>query len=119
MNNVELGFELKRIRKEDLGLTQLEFCEKTKIGIRTIARMECGYQRPDETYFKALESLNYNTEIIRITASENELRDRNLKGGLVQELDEQRKHFSDEIFDLKSRVNYLEQFLKKQMNYQI
>ena len=39
MNNVELGFELKRIRKEDLGLTQLEFCEKTKIGIRTIARM--------------------------------------------------------------------------------
>jgi len=28
------------------------------------------------------------------------------------------KHFSDEIYDLKARVNYLEQFLKKQMNYQ-
>ena len=41
-----------------------------------------------------------------------------LNGGFAKEMEDQRKHFSDEIYDLKARVNYLEQFLKKQMNYQ-
>ena len=67
MDNVELGVELKRIRKDELRLTQLELVERSKpqIEIKKLSRLECGYQLPDHDYFEALEGLNYDTTDIR------------------------------------------------------
>ena len=44
MDNVELGAELKRIRKDELRLTQLELVEQSdpQIEIKKLSRLECG-----------------------------------------------------------------------------
>ncbi len=67
MDNVELGVELKRIRKDELRLTQLELVERSEpqIEIKKLSRLECGYQLPDHDYFEALEGLDYDTTDIR------------------------------------------------------
>lgn len=67
MDNVELGAELKRIRKDELRLTQLELVEQSdpQIEIKKLSRLECGYQIPDLGYFEALDKLGYDTVNIR------------------------------------------------------
>ena len=67
MDNVELGAELKRIRKDELRLTQLELVEQSEpqVEIKKLSRLECGYQIPDLNYFEALDKLGYDTVNIR------------------------------------------------------
>ena len=91
MDNIEVGAELKRIRKEDLELTQKEFSEKTDIDLKTIARVECGYQKPDELYLLALESFNYNTESLRILIQNHS--ERTIKWKKIKDLELCEKRF--------------------------
>jgi len=65
MDNVELGAELKRIRKDELNMTQLDFVEASGFEIKKISRLECGYQLPGNDYFDALEKLEYDTTNIK------------------------------------------------------
>ena len=65
MDNVELGAELKRIRKDELGMTQLELVEKTGLEIKKLSRLECGYQIPDKEFLNSLDQIGYDTEHLR------------------------------------------------------
>ena len=58
MDNVELGAELKRIRKDELGMTQLELVEKTGLEIKKLSRLECGYQIPDKEFLNSLDQID-------------------------------------------------------------
>ena len=65
MDTTEFGHKLQIIRKNELGMTQLQLTEETGLEIKKISRIESGYQLPDENYFNALDSLGFDTKEIR------------------------------------------------------
>ena len=65
MEMTEFGYRMKLIRKDELGMTQLQLTEATGIEIKKISRIESGYQLPDENYFSALDCLGFDTKEVR------------------------------------------------------
>lgn len=54
MDATELGAAIKRLRKNELHMTQRTFSEHTEMDLKKLSRLECGYQLPDEDFWAVL-----------------------------------------------------------------
>jgi len=64
MDATELGAAIKRLRKNDLRMTQKTFSERTEMDLKKLSRLECGYQLPDEDFWEDLLKIGVNEERI-------------------------------------------------------
>ena len=64
MDATELGAAIKRLRKNDLRMTQKTFSERTEMDLKKLSRLECGYQLPDEYFWEDLLKIGVNEERI-------------------------------------------------------
>jgi len=64
MDATELGAAIKRLRKNDLRMTQKTFSERTEMDLKKLSRLECGYQLPDENFWEDLLKIGVNEERI-------------------------------------------------------
>jgi transcriptional regulator with XRE-family HTH domain len=64
MDATELGAAIKRLRKNDLRMTQRSFSERTEMDLKKLSRLECGYQLPDEEFWETLLKVGVNEERI-------------------------------------------------------
>jgi hypothetical protein len=64
MDATELGAAIKRLRKNDLRLTQKSFSDRTEMDLKKLSRLECGYQLPDEDFWEVLLKIGVDEERI-------------------------------------------------------
>lgn len=64
MDATELGAAIKRLRKNDLRMTQRSFSERTEMDLKKLSRLECGYQLPDEEFWEVLLKIGVGEERI-------------------------------------------------------
>jgi transcriptional regulator with XRE-family HTH domain len=64
MDATELGAAIKRLRKNDLRMTQRSFSERTEMDLKKLSRLECGYQLPDEDFWEVLLKIGVGEERI-------------------------------------------------------
>ena len=64
MDATELGAAIKRLRKNELRLTQKSFSDQTEMDLKKLSRLECGYQLPDEDFWEVLLKIGVNEERI-------------------------------------------------------
>jgi len=57
MDATELGAAIKRLRKNELQMTQRGFSEHTQMDLKKLSRLECGYQLPGEDFWEILAKL--------------------------------------------------------------
>jgi len=64
MDATELGAAIKRLRKNELRMTQKSFSDRTELDLKKLSRLECGYQLPDEDFWEVLLKIGVDEERI-------------------------------------------------------
>lgn len=64
MDATELGAAIKRLRRNELRMTQKSFSDRTGLDLKKLSRLECGYQLPDEDFWEVLLKIGVDEERI-------------------------------------------------------